>query len=126
MNIECETVSNIVAHKPNILNVIYTNPPSDQFRVQLSSLRFFSIPEPNKPNQIFLQALNKVHVLQREKHSMVNECFKLFYVFICMFFNFVHLSEVLSNRQRYTYPSHISHLSLSYSCLYTLIVSLNI
>ena len=35
-----ETIT--VAHKPNILNVIYTNPPSDHFTVQLSSLRVIS------------------------------------------------------------------------------------
>ena len=42
----------IVALKSNNLNVIYTNPPSDQFRVQLSSLRFFSGTEAKqtKPN----------------------------------------------------------------------------
>ena len=55
---------NVIAHKPNILNVIYKNPPSDQLRVSGSSPG----KELNKPNQTFLQALNK-----REKKKFNSE-----------------------------------------------------
>ena len=90
----------VVAHKPNILNVIYTNPPSDPFRVQLSSLRFVSEygAKQTKPNisQSFKQ--RDTFRKHEKKHSTVNDYFKLFLHVYLHFFNFVYLSEVLSTR----------------------------
>ena len=52
----------IVAQKPNILNVFHTKPPSDQFRVQLSNLRFVSELRAKQTKPNIFQALNKKHV----------------------------------------------------------------
>ena len=82
---------------------------------QISSERNFlvsglsPIRELNKPNQIFLQALNKGHIPQTwKKYSTVNVYFKLFYMFIYILFNFVHQLDCNTDELIFlTYPSHI-------------------
>ena len=71
----------------NILMLFTQNPVKSSSECKLSRTRAPPVQESNKPNQTFLQALNKGHAPKREEKFNSERIFKLFYVFICIFSN---------------------------------------
>ena len=72
-------------------NLIYYMSLTQNLRQISSECNFLSsnsspVPEPNKPNQMFLQALNKGHVPQREKTFNSERIFKIVLLVYLRFF----------------------------------------
>ena len=98
----------------NILHVIYTNPPSDQFRVHLSSLRFFSGTgaKQTKPNiyPIFKQRTQSATWKNIRRWTNILNCFTCFFAFFQLRPSFKKYCQLDWNTDElifHTYPSHI-------------------